>query len=40
MRIISFITEQDVIDKILRHVALKLADAPPPHPASVYPFGA
>jgi hypothetical protein len=34
MRIISFITEQGVIDKMLRHIAFKHADTPPPryHP--------
>jgi hypothetical protein len=34
MRIISFITDQTVIDKILRHIAFKHADTPPPryHP--------
>jgi hypothetical protein len=34
MRIISFITEQGVIDKILRHIGFKHADTPPPlyHP--------
>ena len=34
MRIISFITEQGVIDKILRHIGYKHADMPPPryHP--------
>jgi hypothetical protein len=28
MRIISFVTKQGVIDKILRHVGFKHADAP------------
>ena len=34
MRIISFITDQTVIDKILRHIGFKHADSPPPryHP--------
>jgi hypothetical protein len=34
MRIISFIAEQGVIDKILRHIGFKHADTPPPgyHP--------
>ena len=34
MRIISFITDQTVIDKILRHIGFKHADTPPPryHP--------
>jgi hypothetical protein len=34
MQIISFITDQGVIDKILRHIGFKHADTPPPryHP--------
>jgi hypothetical protein len=39
MRIISFITDQRVIDKILRHIGYKHADMPPPryHPPPTLP---